>query len=88
MARDFRKPSMTCNALRIPQVPFTTSKENVPWAPEWGSSGIGPDVLLDHRREGRFAQIPVTVDARIDEQVHVMSSSSSLADAVACAGDR
>ena len=53
-----------------------------------GILGIGPDVLLDHRREGRFTQIPVTIDTCIDEQVHVVSSPSSSAEAVACAGDR
>ena len=85
MARDFRKPSTICSALRTPQVPFMTSNENVPWAPVCGILGIGADVLLDHRREGRLTQIPVTIHARIDEQVDVVSSPSSTAEAVACA---
>ena len=39
---DLRKPSTICSAVSIPQVPFATSKENVPWASSWGSSGLAP----------------------------------------------
>ena len=53
-----------------------------------GIFGVGADVLLDHRREGRLAQVPVTVDARIDQQVHVMRVASSVAEAIAGRLDR
>lgn len=38
--------------------------------------GIGADVLLDQRRECRFAQISVAVDSRVDQKVDVVRFSS------------
>ena len=43
-----------------------------------GILGVGPDVVLNHRREGGFTKVPVTIDPRIDEKIHVVGVSSSL----------
>ena len=58
--------------------------------------GVGPDVVLDERREGGLRQVLVTVDAGIDQQVHVVGLSARLVadrswpprlpDAARCAG--
>ena len=37
-----RNPSAICNAVRTPQAPLAMSKENVPCASLWGSSGLAP----------------------------------------------
>ena len=38
--------------------------------------GVGPDVLLDERRQGRLGQILVALDAGIDQKVYVVGLSA------------
>jgi len=62
-----------CKAVRTPQDPFEISNENVPWACLCASFGIGADVLLNHRRERWFGQAAVTVDARVYQEIDIVS---------------
>ena len=42
IAPERRNPSATCSAVSGPQTPLAMSKENVPWVPGYGSSGLAP----------------------------------------------
>ena len=53
-----------------------------------GILGVGPDVVLNERREGGLPKVPVAIDPRIDQKIQVVGVSASLVQTGPCRGDR